>query len=135
MEPHYEVERLTRALISNPELGSTQREFFIEGITYSLLAFLLGERKSPIVREESGLTNSELRRCVDYADSRLDQRLDLSNWAATLGMSASEFARRFQLKTKQSSYAWFMNWKIDRGKQLPRNPRLSLAEVGPQLDS
>ena len=137
LQPSYQVERLCAALFAAPELDGAHRQLFIDGLAHSLLACLLGTR-SPRPRTRSphgsrGLNDAELERCIEYADSMMAERLDLSAWADVLGMSTTDFARRFRLRTQEAPYAWFLNWRIDRAKQLLRDVRLSVAEIALQV--
>ena len=131
--PSLQVEGLCRSFLSASDLTDQHRQLFVDGLAYSLLAILLSaQQKKPesaLHFCKGRLTDAELMRCLDFADSRLAERLDLGDWANVLGMSTSEFARRFQQKTGVAPYAWFMNWRIDRAKQLLRQPNLSVVEV------
>ena len=133
LQPRYLVARLSTALLSAADLETKQRQLFVDGIAHSLLACLLGiQSRQCSARKpqtDRGLSDSELARCIEYADSIIDQRLDLSAWAAALGLSTTEFVRRFQAKTHQAPYDWFMNWRIDRAKDLLRDGRLAIAEI------
>ena len=133
LEPSYEVERLCAMLLSAPELSREHRQLYIDGLAQALLASLLGahngRQRSRNQRHRPGLSDAEMQQCIDYADSMVEKRLDLSSWAEVLGMSATEFARRFQMRTGHAPYAWFIDWRIDRAKQLLRDPRLSIANI------
>ncbi len=137
LQPSYQVERLSTALLSASDLDRKLRQLFIDGLAHALLACLLNMHSRPPgtrkLHSDRGLSDTELQQCIEYADSRIDKRLDLTAWANVLGMSTTDFARRFQLKTQQPPYAWFMNWRIDRAKQLLRDVRLSVAEIALQV--
>ena len=120
-------------LLSTPDLSREHRQLYVDGVAQALLASLLGahndRQRSRNQRHRPGLSDVELQLCIDYADSMIEKRLDLSTWAEVLGMSAPEFARRFQMHTGQAPYTWFIDRRIDRAKQLLRDPRLSIANI------
>ncbi len=131
LQPSYPVEHLCTALLAATEIDRDQRQLFIDGLAHSLLACILGtaSRRPFAGRSDDGdkLSDAELRRCIEYAHAMIGKRLESSDWAEVLDMPAAEFARRFQLKTEQAPYTWFMNWRVDHAKQLLRDRRLSVA--------
>ncbi len=132
LQPNYQVERICTTLLSAPEFDATHRQLFIDGLGSALLACLLrnnDENSRHRKYAHEGLSDAELDRCIQYAESMMTKRLDLTQWAGVLGMTTTEFARRFQMKTRQAPYTWFMNWRIDRAKQLMHDPELSIAEI------
>lgn len=129
---NYHVESLCRMLRSAKKLDDSQRQLFTDGLSHSLLALLLDAQCSEgaaSLRSKGGLSDAELARCMDYALARLGEKLCLTAWASTLNMSASEFARRFQLKTSVAPYAWFMTSRIERAKEMLSQTDLSTIEV------
>jgi len=97
LQPNYEAERVCRTLLSAPEFDGKHCQLFIDGLTIALLAFLLRnhDNNSNLRKCASqGLNDTELDRCIQYADSAMTNQLDLTQWAGVLGMTATEFARR-----------------------------------------
>jgi len=136
LKSNIQAATLSTALLSFLEVDCRHRQLFIDGMARSLLALLLSSQESARGGEllpKSGLTDAQLARCLDFADSRISERLDLDSWASTLDMTTSEFARRFQQRTHLPPYAWFMNWRIDRAKQLLSQARLSVVEVAMEV--
>ena len=137
LQPIFEVERLCASLLSLPDLDREHRQLFIDGLARALLATLLGahsrRQNSRNLRQGRELSDAEFQRCVDYADSMIEKRLNLDSWANVLGMTATDFARRFHLRTRQAPYAWFINRRIDRAKHLLRDPSLSIANIALDL--
>ncbi len=94
LQPSYQVERLCSALFAAPEFDPAQRQLFIDGLAHSLLACILGIRsRRPSIRKsqlDRGLSDAELERCIEYADSMMEQRMDLNAWAEKVLREALE---------------------------------------------
>lgn len=137
IERNAQVANLSTALRSLLDIDRRQRQLFVDGLAHSMLAVLLSVQKASAGRGETpgkrGLTDAQFAKCLDYADSRISERLDLDSWAATIDMSASEFARRFQQKAHLTPYAWFMDWRINRAKQLLSQPTRSVVEIAMEV--
>jgi AraC family transcriptional regulator len=127
------IEGLRSALFGIADIDPAQRPMYVEGLTLSLLSIVFNRRAGPDGMKPTsmgnGLSNRELELCLDYADSRISARLDLDTWASVLDMPTSEFVRRFRRTTQSAPYAWFLNRRIDRAKQLMTNVDRSLAEI------
>jgi AraC family transcriptional regulator len=133
LQPDYQVQRISASLLSAVEFDPKHRQLFIDGLAYALLACLNRDRQSAPkhrrMNQPDRLSDSELARCVEFADAMISERFELKEWAAVLGLSVPDFARRFQCRTQQSPYAWFMNWRIDRSKNLLQTQSLTLADI------
>ncbi len=135
LRPNYQVERLAAALLSASELGCEQQALFLEGLSRALIACLVGGRPTVpkvLVHRPRSLTDEQLQRSIEYADSMMDRGVNLHAWAGVLGLSATEFARRFQNKIMEAPYAWFMNRRIERAKQMLLAPSHSLVDIALQ---
>lgn len=132
-EPNYQAQHLCAALLAATEFDFNNCQLFVDGLTHSLLAILFNaSSRFPDTKKHlghCGLSDKQLARCLDYADSRLAERLDLKAWAAELGMSTSEFARRFRQTTGLAPYTWFLNWRIDRAKQILIKGNVPVVEI------
>lgn len=80
-------------------------------------------------RREAGLGPEELRRALDYAEANLGGGLRLEGWAAELGLSTAAFARRFRVATGRTPYAWVLDRRIAKAKELLREADVPLADV------
>jgi AraC family transcriptional regulator len=134
LEADRHVESLRSALLGVVDVDPAQRPLYVEGIALTLLSLVLnrkskGERRAVPNGANGGLSDRELARCVDYADSRIGTHLDLDTWASVLDMPTVEFVRRFRRTTQSAPYAWFLRWRIDRAKQLMIDPERSLVEI------
>ena len=62
-------------------------------------------------------------------DANLDGKLPLSQLAEKCGLSTRHFARAFRQSTGVPPHRWLLSRRVDRAKDLLRDPALSLAEV------
>ena len=134
--PDRRVQVLFDMLLTADELGKRHYNLMVNGITQSLVAILLDHHHRPAMARSSrssGLSVAEYKRCVDYATSMITTGLELEKWAQSLGMPAAEFARRFHAHTGQAPYAWFLNLRIEKAKELLRDRTLPLVEVAFRL--
>ena len=132
LQPDSQVQRIVSALLSTDKFGPAHRQLFLDGLAYALLACLARKRANVPLRRRGqprGLSDSEFARCVEYADARIAEHVELREWASVVGLSVADFARQFQSRTCQSPYAWIMNWRIDRSKDLLRSTGLPLADI------
>ncbi len=129
LKPNGQVETLVRMLLSAFDLSGSHRQLFIDGLAHSLLALLLSAQGRAEGRLKTGLSDAQFGQCVDYAEARLAAGLDLTEWAAALDMSGSDFARRFQQKTGVAPYSWFMNRRIECAKEMLSRTRVPTVEI------
>jgi len=131
LRPNQHIERLAFVLGSTPKIDPNLRVLFLEGVTQALLAIVLSPQEhagaNPPAR--GALSDEQFARCIDYADANIADRIDLTCWAAELGMAPGEFTRRFRCRMQTSPYAWLLNWRVDRAKHLLAREGLSLADV------
>jgi AraC-like DNA-binding protein len=130
--PRRTVARLASALLLARQVKENQRPSYIQGLTDSLLACLVAEQpfQASAARAKGGpLSDAEFQRSVAFADSMLNKKLALDQWAAAVNMEKTEFARRFRERTKQAPYAWFLGRRIERAKELLAERKLSIIEV------
>ena len=132
LESKPQIQHLCSSLLSASEIEPRHRSLFVErGVALALLSVAFGSGRAQAFASDARadrLTDGQFARCVDFADSRISDRLDIASWAAALDMSTSEFGRRFYRTTQATPYGWFLNWRIDRAKQLLTGD-VSLAEV------
>jgi AraC family transcriptional regulator len=133
VRPHPMVATLAAALAASDEVSPPHREDYLGGLTQALLACLVDSRHFQLPPSDRSpvrpLDDHAFARCQDFADAKLGAKLSLREWASSLGMSSSEFARAFRRRTGQSPYAWFVDRRIEYAKQLLRMPSHSLADI------
>lgn len=94
-------------------------------ITSALLRLNGHKERSPAGR----LTNSQVQRVRDYAESNLDQKVTLAELAAVCRLSPPYFCSTFRSTIGQSPHQWLRELRIDRSKALLANDRLSIMDI------
>lgn len=130
-QPQFQVEQLGRLLLHAEELDGVHAQLFTDGVADALLACLLSHHQGkPLGRGETkALAPDEFQRVIDFAEAQLEDTLCLKEWAAVLEMSTPAFTRRFRATTGSSPYAWFMQRRLDRSKELLRSTKRTLCDV------
>ena len=129
VRPHPQVERLARVLVGIRDLDPAHAQLCIDGVAGALLAYLLQHHGRGPAGPRAGLSPEEFRRAVEFADAAMEVRLDISSWAAALGLGVADFSRRFRRTVGLAPYAWFMRHRIDRAKGMVVDPKQSLVEI------
>lgn len=136
-QPNAQVAQLAQMLRRHEDFGPAHSALFVEGITQTLLAYLLHHHgwtlraPSPAKR----LTPGELRRAVAFADASMLEALTtgtaltLESWAAQLKLPVAEFRQRFRAATGSMPYAWYLQRRIARAKELLAGSGESLSEI------
>ena len=76
-----------------------------------------------------GLAPWQLRRAIDMLDSDLDSDLSLAAIAMECRLSPRHFARAFTQSTGVPPHRWLLQRRVDKAKNLLRDPTLSLQDV------
>ena len=76
-----------------------------------------------------GLAPWQLRRAYDFIDANLGNDPSISEVAEQCELSSGYFSRAFKHETGHSPHQWLMKRRIDRAKELLREPELQLAEI------
>jgi AraC family transcriptional regulator len=135
LEVDRNIERLRCSLLAIGDVDPAQRNLYVEGLALTLLSLVLNRRLSSVdsVAFGDGLSDQEFALCAEFADGQIGTPFNLDSWAQVLNMPTAEFVRRFQRTTHCTPYAWLMNWRIDRAKQLMSDPDRSLVQVSLEL--
>lgn len=76
-----------------------------------------------------GLAPRQLRRILDAIETRLSERLDLTELANVIGTSTRYLCRAFRQSTGHSPHQYILRRRIDRACDLIRSGDLSLADI------
>jgi transcriptional regulator GlxA family with amidase domain len=76
-----------------------------------------------------GLAPWQARRAKELTSANLDGQLPLSQIAEACGLSTRHFARAFRQSIGVPPHRWLLGRRIERWKDLMRDPALSLAKV------
>ncbi|PSB22750.1 AraC family transcriptional regulator [filamentous cyanobacterium CCP2] len=118
------------------ESGGLGGRLYVDAMTTALMAHLLRHYSvqnylfPPAV---NGLPKRRLKQIVDYIHDHLDQELTLETLAAIAYMSPSYFSRLFKHSTGLSPHQYVIHCRVERGKHLLRQGKLSIAEIADSL--
>jgi AraC family transcriptional regulator len=133
MQTRYDLQRLVPLLHTTSELRGSRRSLLISGVVLTLVALVLDVDAHHAAEQTSGFDDEQFEAALAFARSRLSEHLDLAEWADSVKLSTSEFARRFQQHTGVAPYTWFMDRRIDEAKRLMVESKMPLVEIA--LDS
>ncbi len=74
-----------------------------------------------------------LARVLEYIDANLHRPIYLIEMANAAGLSRMRFATQFRAATGFSPHEYVLRQKVNRGRDLLRNPSVSLVDVALQL--
>lgn len=127
-----QLQRLIRTLHADVSAGSPAGSLFGESIGAALalhLAQHYSTRSSFAQQSARGLPTRSLHAVLDYIHANLTADLHLTELAETAGLSTFHFAKLFKQSTGSSPHQYVMQRRIERAKELLRNPVISLSEV------
>ncbi len=135
--PIAQVAQLAQLLRGHEDFGPAHSALFLEGLTQTLLAYLLHHHGWTLRAPDPAkrLSPREMRRAIAFADAAMlealptGNALTLESWAAELELPAAEFRQRFRAATGSMPYAWYLQRRIERAKELLTNSRESLNEI------
>jgi AraC family transcriptional regulator len=133
MQARYDLQRLVPLLRTTSELRGSRRTLLISGLVLALMALVLDVDAHHAAEQTPGFDDEQFETALAFAKSRLSEHLDLAEWADSVKLSTSEFARRFQQHTGVAPYTWFMDRRIDEAKRLMIESEMPLVEIA--LDS
>ena len=76
-----------------------------------------------------GLAEWQLKRARDMIASRLDGNVTITEIAAACGLTPSYFAKQFARATGMTPHRWLLRMRVDRGRQLLLEGRLTIADI------
>ena len=76
-----------------------------------------------------GLAPWQLRRAYDFIDANLGNDPSISEVAEQCGLSSSYFSRAFKRESGFSPHRWLTKRRVERSKELLREPSPQLAEI------
>jgi AraC family transcriptional regulator len=124
------------ALKSELSLCELQNRFYVETAAVMLAAHLIkhyATLKQPfqqsLQKYVNGLPKHKLQQAVEYMHAHLNQDIKLVDIAHAVDMSQYHFLRLFKQSTGTTPCRYLTERRIERAKQLLRNPHLSIAEI------
>lgn len=79
-----------------------------------------------------GLSKLWLRRALEYIHANLEHDIHLDELAAVAGLSSFHFAKVFKQSTGITPHRYVLQRRLERAKELLRNPEISLTEASLQ---
>jgi AraC family transcriptional regulator len=80
-----------------------------------------------------GMPVARLKRVLEYIDANLGKKITLVELASVANMSLYYFAVLFRQSTGLSPHRYVLNQRVERAKELLRDPKLSVLDVGLQV--
>ncbi|NNB98445.1 helix-turn-helix domain-containing protein [Corallococcus exiguus] len=103
-------------------------QLYGDGLTAALFA-RLGSRRGERPSTRKGLAPWQLRRVLDFMESRLPGRVELSELAALVDLSQAHFSRAFKASTGVAPYQWQLRARLERAQAMMLSTPASLEQV------
>lgn len=117
---------LIRRTLTKP---SCEARLKIDNLVRALAArVLLCERRQE-PQPTPDLTARQMKLLRDYMESHLDRDISIEDFATLLGLSRTQFLRRFKAASGTSPHQWVMQARVEKAKQLLSTPGLSLGAI------
>jgi AraC family transcriptional regulator len=126
------VYQIVQALKSELEFGGIGGQLMVESLTTSLFVHLLrhySTRKLNIPESRGRLSKAQVRYVTTFIEEHLEQDLTLDAIASLIQLSPHYFASLFKQSVGQSPHQYVLQSRIERSKQLLKQPELSIAQV------
>lgn len=98
-------------------------------VAHVLQAPHLGLGLEGIKKPFGKLTAQKQRLLNEYLQKKLDSKISIASMSALVGLSRTQFLRRFKTSVGTSPHQWVMIARIQKAKELLANSDLSLAEI------
>jgi AraC family transcriptional regulator len=105
---------------------------FVDSLETALAALLVTSYStvtSSPAENKGGLPPHRLRRVLEFMRASIGGQVSLEDFATCAGLSTSHFSLQFRNSTKVSPCKYMLALRIERGKEMLRNSRLTVLEV------
>ena len=112
--------------------GGPGRPLYLEGLAAMLAVHLLRNYGSPQrspIPHRGGLAPRQMRRVLDYIDTRLTAELGLSELAAIAGVSTHHFVEAFKISVGKPPHRFVLERRVQRALDLLRDDDRTIAEI------
>jgi AraC family transcriptional regulator len=126
------VAQVTKAILSHVRNREPLNMLALEDVSLLVSTHLLqhyGSGKG-ILRAQAGLEIWQKIRAEEMLRAHLEGEIRIAELATACQLSPSHFSRCFRQSFGTSVHQWLIKLRIDTAKNLLREPKLSLAEVG-----
>ena len=124
--------RLIQTLRADVVSGSPAGSLFGETVGAAIALHLARHYSARAARSggiDGGLADQPLKRVLEYIHTNLGCDLHLRELAEVADLSTFHFAKQFKRSTGCSPHQYVLQRRLERAKELLRNPQISLAEV------
>ncbi|MBE4746741.1 helix-turn-helix domain-containing protein [Corallococcus sp. ZKHCc1 1396] len=119
---------LVRLLADVVEDDDPTTQLYGDGLTAAIFA-VLGSRRGRGHVTRRGLAPWQLRRVLDFLESRLPERVELAALAALVDLSQAHFSRAFKASTGMAPYQWQLQARLKRAQTMLLSTPASLEQV------
>lgn len=130
------IEQLGIALQTEFQQGKPTN-LYVESVSNLLITHLLRHHsttdKIPTLPSDK-LSPKKLQQVISYIQVNLERSVSLSELAQVVELSPSRFARAFKQTTGISPHKYILECKIEKVKELLKNPQLSIADISYTLN-
>lgn len=135
--PHFDVRdsqllRLVQTLQGDVATGHLAGSLFGETVGSALIQYLAqhySTRGLPTNQLSGGLSSVRLNRVLEHIHANLEGDMHLKELADVAELSTFHFAKLFKRSTGSSPHQYVLQRRLERAKELLRNPHVSLSEV------
>jgi AraC family transcriptional regulator len=127
-----QLQHLLRALLAVAQEGSREDGLVGELLVNAVcvrLAKRFAVSKVNIAPCRDGLPPARLKRVLEYIGSNLEKNITLTELARVANMSLYYFAVLFRQSTGVSPHRYVVSQRVERAKELLRDPKLSVLDV------
>jgi AraC family transcriptional regulator len=121
------------ALDAERARGYSTGKLFVDCIESALANLLLTSFNTVAPRSipgKGGMSPRVLRRVIEFMRANMDKQIGLKDLADCAGLSLSHFSFQFRASTNQSPHQYLLRLRIERSKELLRDSRFSVLDVG-----
>ncbi|WIG97274.1 AraC family transcriptional regulator [Myxococcus sp. SDU36] len=119
---------LMRLLAEAVDDDDPAAQLYGDGLIAAIFA-MLGSRRGERPSTRKGLAPWQLRRVLDYLESRLPERVELSELAALVDLSQAHFSRAFKASTGVAPYQWQLRARLQRAQAMMLTTPVTLERV------
>jgi AraC family transcriptional regulator len=126
------IQQLALALKLEIQTGCLSGRLYGELLGASLAARLAANyavTKPSLEFKTNGLSQSQLKRVIDYVQANLTQDVSILDLATLTGMSESHFSRSFKQSAGISPYQYLMQQRVERAKQLLEKRSITISSI------
>jgi AraC family transcriptional regulator len=126
------IYQMCLALKADLDVDGSGNGFYADSMATTLAAHLLrhySTHKYQLRQYEDGFSKHKLQQAFDYINAKLCENVSLTEIATELDMSQYYFCRLFKKSTGISPHQYLIQQRVERAKQLLRQPENKIADV------